>query len=160
MRDERPRPIGARFVRVLLARRRDTASGTLADEMSSRVLHKGVPWQVGSDGAGAWRANRDCDATAPATVLQQLRREVVMVTTDTERMLGTTGWCGTVDGHPAILASFYGGANLWVFNGSWKILHRFEGEADFDRWRQPRELVKVSNGLLPADTMGSYEWEG
>ena len=44
----------------------------------------------------------------------------VKITTDEERMFGTSDWCGTVAGRPALLMSYYNGAALWVFDGKWK----------------------------------------
>lgn len=32
------------------------------------------------------------------------------------RMIGTAHWCGTYRGKPAVQLSYYGGADLWVFD--------------------------------------------
>lgn len=53
--------------------------------------------------------------------------ELSQHTTAARQILGTTHWCGTVDGLPAVLVSFYGGAVLWGFDGHWKQLIRGDG---------------------------------
>jgi hypothetical protein len=42
------------------------------------------------------------------------------VVTDSERMFGTTGWCGTVNGLPALITKWRMGVALWTFvDGKW-----------------------------------------
>ena len=47
--------------------------------------------------------------------------ELAQVVTDESGLFGTSGWCGTVDGCPALILSFYGGAYLVQFvDGEWR----------------------------------------
>jgi len=40
------------------------------------------------------------------------------------KMFGTTGWCGTYKGMPALITSYYGGADLWVYGeDGWEKLY-------------------------------------
>lgn len=37
-----------------------------------------------------------------------------------EKPFGASHWTGTVNGDPAIVLSWYGGAAIWIFDGEWR----------------------------------------
>ena len=48
-------------------------------------------------------------------------------------LVGTSHWCGTIDGHPAFLVAFHGGARLWTWNKKWTFKN-FESLACAMKW--------------------------
>jgi len=44
------------------------------------------------------------------------------VTQDLPFFSGTLHWGGTINGRPAIIVTYYGGASLWIHNGKWTRL--------------------------------------
>jgi len=52
-----------------------------------------------------------------------IKKETIAV----KRMCGTAGWCGRVNGKPALTLSYYGGATLWVYDGEWNDVIRENG---------------------------------
>lgn len=50
------------------------------------------------------------------------------VTSVAGNMIGTTHWCGIMDGCPAIAVSYHSGADLWVYKGEvWQRHKKYEG---------------------------------
>lgn len=49
------------------------------------------------------------------SVFRAIQRDAVPA----ERLFGVSGWCGEIDGKPALTLSYHGGATLAWFDGEW-----------------------------------------
>ena len=49
-------------------------------------------------------------------------------------LIGTASWAGIFNGKPAIVLSYYGGADIWVFENGWKVEHHENSCSDLKRW--------------------------
>ena len=48
-------------------------------------------------------------------------------------MIGTAHWAGRCDGNPALVLSYYGGADLWVWNDGWGVVMHAESLAELNK---------------------------
>jgi len=65
------------------------------------------------------------DAPVHAVVIEfaSIQRDATPI----DRMFGTSGWAGTVNGMPALVLSYYGGARLAWYDGRWMQSKPFWG---------------------------------